>query len=52
VLPFVPNSALVVLDSAGAHGYEPIPATAPEATERCTYEFPIGPDKTGRGAVV
>jgi hypothetical protein len=51
-VPFVPNSALVVLDSAGAHAYQSIPAAAPDGTERCSYEFPIGPGKIGRRAEV
>jgi hypothetical protein len=47
-IPFRPNTALTVFDVAGAHDYESIPAAAPPATERLSYEFPIGPDAGGR----
>ncbi|MGE0446069.1 MAG: hypothetical protein AB7P99_12650 [Vicinamibacterales bacterium] len=51
-VPFVANSALAVVDDEGAHEYQPIPSDAPVGTERCTYEFPIGPQKVGRGEMV
>jgi len=39
---FVPNRALVFLNSAGAHGAR-IPDDAPEGLERYAYQFRIGP---------
>jgi hypothetical protein len=41
-ITFVPNRALVFLNSAGAHGAR-IPDDAPEGLERYAYQFRIGP---------
>jgi hypothetical protein len=41
-IPFVPNRALVFLNSAGAHGAR-IPDDEPEGLERYAYQFRIGP---------
>ncbi len=42
-VPFRRNTALVFLNSHGAHGAS-IPADAPPQTERYLYQFRIGPD--------
>jgi hypothetical protein len=47
-IPFVANTALAVVDRTGAHEYVPVPETAPQEMTRCTYEFPIGPDRESR----
>jgi hypothetical protein len=44
---FLPNRALIFLNSAGAHGAR-IPDDAPESLERYAYQFRIGP---GRGQI-
>ena len=41
-VPFKPNSMLVFLNSAGAHGAT-IPDEAPPTLERYSYQFYIGP---------
>jgi len=41
-ITYVPNRALVFLNSAGAHGAR-IPDDAPEGLERYAYQFRIGP---------
>jgi len=43
-----PNTALVVLDAAGALEYQAVP---PDGTACVSYEFPIGPDAAGRRAL-
>lgn len=42
LVPFVPNTALIFLNSGGAHGAD-IPATAPADLERYSFQFYIGP---------
>ncbi|MBI4887445.1 MAG: hypothetical protein HY824_10145 [Acidobacteria bacterium] len=41
-VPFAPNSALVFLNSRGAHGAS-VPADAPASLERYLYQFRVGP---------
>jgi hypothetical protein len=41
-VPFRPNSALVFLNALGAHGAD-IPADAPPATERYSFQFYVSP---------
>ena len=43
-VPFEANSALVFLNSRGAHG-ACIPPDAPDTLERYLYQFRVGPDK-------
>lgn len=43
LVPFVPNTALIFLNSGGAHGVD-IPADAPADLERYSFQFYIGPD--------
>ncbi len=47
-IPFRANSALIVLDTLGAHEYAPIPPTAPHTAARYTYECRIVPDTETR----
>ncbi len=42
LVPYRPNSALIFLNSGGAHGAE-IPADAPPKLERYAYQFYVGP---------
>ncbi len=42
LVPYRPNSALIFLNSGGAHGAE-IPADAPPKVERYAYQFYVGP---------
>jgi hypothetical protein len=43
LVPFVPNTALIFLNSGGAHGAD-IPKNAPADLERYSFQFYIGPD--------
>ncbi len=43
LVPYRPNTALIFLNSSGAHGAD-IPADAPRKLERYSYQFYIGPD--------
>ena len=51
VVPFRPNSMLVFLNSKGAHGAG-IPESAPETTERCSYQFYVAPDNAALAALL
>ena len=42
LVPFRPNTALIFLNSGGAHGAD-IPADAPAGLERYTFQFYVGP---------
>lgn len=46
VVPFRPNTALIFLNSRGAHGAD-IPESAPSDLERYAFQFYIGPDGEG-----
>jgi hypothetical protein len=48
---FVPNRALVFLNSIGAHGAR-IPEDAPESLERYAYQFRIGPHSRATAGLV
>lgn len=52
LVPFRPNAVLAFVGPADAHAYEPIPADAPAAVERHTYEFGVGPTREGRRALL
>jgi len=45
LVPFVANTAIIFLNSGGAHGAD-IPADAPAGLERYSFQFYIGPDGT------
>jgi hypothetical protein len=51
VVPFRPNSMLVFLNSKGAHGAG-IPDSAPDTTERCSYQFYVAPDNRALAALL
>ena len=42
LVPFTPNTALIFLNSGGAHGAD-IPADAPADLERYSFQFYVGP---------
>ncbi len=44
LVPFRPNTALIFLNSTGAHGAD-IPADASKKVERSAFQFYIGPDR-------
>jgi hypothetical protein len=50
-VPFLPNRALVFLNSTGAHGAR-IPDDAPDGLERYAYQFRIGPHSTSTTGLV
>jgi hypothetical protein len=51
VVPFKANSMLVFLNSHGAHGAG-IPDSAPETTERCSYQFYVAPENAALAALI
>jgi hypothetical protein len=51
LVPFVPNTALIFLNSGGAHGAD-IPRDAPADLERCSFQFYIGPDRDDLDALI
>jgi hypothetical protein len=51
VVPFRPNTAIVFLNSAGAHGAD-IPATASRKVARYAYQFYVGPDPDALDALL
>lgn len=46
IVPFRPNTALIFLNSGGAHGAD-IPATVSRKVERYAFQFYVGPDYEG-----
>jgi hypothetical protein len=50
-VPFRPNTMLVSLNARGAHGAA-IPADAPAALERYTYQFYVAPDNAALAALL
>lgn len=51
LVPFQPNTALIFLNSGGAHGVD-IPADAPADLERFTFQFYIGPGSQELDALI
>jgi len=51
MVPFRPNSMLVFLNGAGAHGAD-IPADAPADLERYSYQFYVGPSSEEMGRLI
>ncbi|MGE0394922.1 MAG: hypothetical protein AB7K63_20880, partial [Vicinamibacterales bacterium] len=51
LVPFVPNTALIFLNSGGAHGAD-IPRDAPADLERYSFQFYIGPDSGDLDALI
>ena len=49
--PFRPNTAVAFVNADGAHGAE-IPASAPPATERYSYQFYVSPDRAALAALL
>jgi hypothetical protein len=50
-VPFRSNTALIFLNSRGAHGAS-IPPEAPAGTERYVYQLRVGPDTESAGRIV
>lgn len=51
VVPFRPNTALMFLNSGGAHGAD-IPADASRKIERYAFQFYVGPDREDLEALI
>lgn len=51
LVPFVPNTALIFLNSGGAHGAD-IPKDAPADLERYSFQFYVGPDSADLDALI